>query len=844
MRFRSADVVLKKGEKPIWDAEHIFEYVSPMVSPGSGSSAGRKKCLIDYPMAYIDTNVIGCWSLETIGMAGKLLRKPPIAVKFDDEYEMRKVYSLIYDVFRYKHILCQALTDTSFYSLYPELKKDQNRVWLLLFELHARQFSKRQPEEIGLQELIYREADLEYISARLWDQRIKLAAAISRLRIKKGALQLSHLLPPHLQDEKVAVAAANPIVSGWMNPFKLKDKFTAIEMLEQMGMEEVPLDEDGAEQPLQQNQYRWDKVCPLFMSCIPRDRGEFAQSEIVKNNYFIMQDRTFSIAPAILSRLFDYFELEGDVVQTHVSSPRSTAYLAALFYSVNRVNHFLAYGAGVNLLEYRRYMETIGVNNIRLYSEKFCNIPLESASLELAVGVFATPPNSFSGVNDPIDLICSRGGDLSILEVLTESEISNEGKKRVAQLLEEQRETLRLAMSRPQVQFVLYETHSIVSSENQDMVQQAVYDINRCAFEKHLIIYKEKKRLEALAELEAANIPAAAFSQSGPQRRAAGGSAVTVGPSSATTNKSEETSSARFRKARIDSIDSSIDSDASNLDTARKSATTSSDDYAQNIKVPKTDEFMVANVPDICMNQDKCLKWNSLGCFVSLINRKQITKLDAKYLIKMAEARGLFGSSDKKKSMKPKSSKKPEKKVIIAKDDDSKKSKSKKADIAILIERLCRPTYASCYRSHQQSISSAENQLLTFNLVTKVCSRHSKHHSDEFFPYKSYGAESRAKIWWRETADYISNMRHEEDITMSQPENEEQSKPLHLTRDYNETNQAAYMMYSPGSRRRYQKFNKKQPYPVTVRYLEFKGHEMFKYRQMRRLFSESGYWST
>lgn len=100
MRFRSADVVLKKGEKPIWDAEHIFEYVSPMVSPGSGSSAGRKKCLIDYPMAYIDTNVIGCWSLETIGMAGKLLRKPPIVVKFDDEYEMRKVYSLIYDVFR------------------------------------------------------------------------------------------------------------------------------------------------------------------------------------------------------------------------------------------------------------------------------------------------------------------------------------------------------------------------------------------------------------------------------------------------------------------------------------------------------------------------------------------------------------------------------------------------------------------------------------------------------------------------------------------------------------------------------------------------------------------------
>lgn len=33
------------------------------------------------------------------------------------------------------------------------------------------------------------------------------------------------LLPPHLQDDKVAIATANPIVTGWVNPFKLKYKF-------------------------------------------------------------------------------------------------------------------------------------------------------------------------------------------------------------------------------------------------------------------------------------------------------------------------------------------------------------------------------------------------------------------------------------------------------------------------------------------------------------------------------------------------------------------------------------------------------------------------------------------
>lgn len=37
-----------------------------------------------------------------------------------------------------------------------------------------------------------------------------------------SALNLMELLPPHLQDDKVAIATANPIVTGWMNPFKIK----------------------------------------------------------------------------------------------------------------------------------------------------------------------------------------------------------------------------------------------------------------------------------------------------------------------------------------------------------------------------------------------------------------------------------------------------------------------------------------------------------------------------------------------------------------------------------------------------------------------------------------------
>lgn len=102
-------------------------------------------------------------------------------------------------------------------------------------------------------------------------------------------------------------------------------------------------------------------------------------------------------------------------------------------------------------------------------------------------------------------MICSRGGDLSMLEVLTESEMSDNGKERVAKILEEQRESLRLAMSRPQVQFILYGTHSMVETENDVMVKLAIETVNRAAHARHVKIFKEKKRLEALAELDGLN---------------------------------------------------------------------------------------------------------------------------------------------------------------------------------------------------------------------------------------------------------------------------------------------------------------------------------------------------
>lgn len=46
-----------------------------------------------------------------------------------------------------------------------------------------------------------------------------------------------------------------------------------------------------------------------------------------------------------------------------------------------------------------------------------CDTPNVVSALDGVVAVLATPPNSYSAVTDPIDLVCGRGGDLAMLEV-------------------------------------------------------------------------------------------------------------------------------------------------------------------------------------------------------------------------------------------------------------------------------------------------------------------------------------------------------------------------------------------------------------------------------------------
>lgn len=101
--------LITKPDKIIWDPEADEYRISPHGSPGDLQSildiqADRPRVCprVDEGIEFTRIEEVNLWGLEDYAKAGKLLHRPPMPVVFIDEHEMKKVFSLIYDVFRCK----------------------------------------------------------------------------------------------------------------------------------------------------------------------------------------------------------------------------------------------------------------------------------------------------------------------------------------------------------------------------------------------------------------------------------------------------------------------------------------------------------------------------------------------------------------------------------------------------------------------------------------------------------------------------------------------------------------------------------------------------------------------
>lgn len=86
-------------------------------------------------------------------------------------------------------------------------------------------------------------------------------------------------------------------------------------------------------------------------------------------------------------------------------------------------------------------------------------------------------------MRDAVDLAVARGGDTLLLEALTDID---GGLRQPQTLLAEQLDTLRHALTRPNVQLLIYEAYSVLPTETTEMVEQVTQYANRMAVEKYI----------------------------------------------------------------------------------------------------------------------------------------------------------------------------------------------------------------------------------------------------------------------------------------------------------------------------------------------------------------------
>ncbi|XP_041973154.1 uncharacterized protein LOC121728899 [Aricia agestis] len=703
------------------------------------------------PPVHVRTAAGPAWDIDQVLKAARLLSKPPLTVNFEDEQEMRAVYALIYEVFRYKSILDQAIDDVNFFGNYPQFRSHRHITWLFLMELARRRWVARSQEEVESAKSLLAAAGEPFLAVEtaIWDERVHFAAAIARIRIKNKAFSLSELLPPHLREERVSATLNRTTLTGWVNTFKAKKLSLLVEDLRQQGYTY------STSRQLCAGEFRFDRVCPRFITLRPPANQSIGQLDLIKNGVIVLQEREFCEGASTLCRALQANSLCGVVAQTHASSPRCSAYLAALLKELAAViraqkppapvtpelGRLVVFGAGDRLESYVSALQELGVeasdwsqsdSSVCVLREAIhCDCPTVTSALTGVVAAIATPPNSYSAVTDPIDLVCGRGGDLAMLEILTESEIDSESRARVQNVLEEQKKTLKALMSKPQIQLILYETHSSLDAENTVQVTRAVAEANRLAREKHALKKKHKDHSSVSQMKEASSTTTLDLSRSDldkedddvttPRTRPMSSPPATARTEATVVRKRAESADVDARPNEARPIPEMHADDPIPHDP---------DKDCPNVFVPDTDLFEIHQLPHLNNGVDIHNILDKDGCYLGLIQRKEITRLDAKYMIRVAEERGLFGAG----SPAPR-----------RKRHETDKPKQKRHKQTFEVERVAAPTYASLWRAHRRGSAPARYTGAGMNdsgggssgrseggsgggggSVTRVCSRHER----------------------------------------------------------------------------------------------------------------------
>ncbi|XP_018393742.1 PREDICTED: uncharacterized protein LOC108772667 [Cyphomyrmex costatus] len=649
------------------------------------------------------------WRINDILLAAEVLQNARPSQNYANEAEMRRVFGLVYDVLRYKNILNRTLEDGGFWYRNNALKQRERVVWLLLYDMQGRKFAHRRGSACETREKVFETVGLKDIEDALLKAKTHLAASISRLRISGSALILDELLPSHLRiAEGISWTDEGAIASGWINTMRVLSKN---EFIKDMSKLKLQLCNDTETGELDENKYIFDPICPKMINLHDKAREKLAVSDMVRDHRFIFLERSLCLGAATLAQAIRVARLCGPVVLTHSIAPRHTGYLAGLLADIEDAGRLLAFGVGDRRCEYEAYLATLDVTlqQCRIFSEKYISSP-PSVELERATVILATPPCSYTGVRDVVDLAVARGGDINLLESLTSDTAG--GIKQPRALLAEQFSTLKYALTRPNIQFLIYEVHTILPSETTEMIHQVVEYANQLAMEKYIREHLPKRKTLSkdgkISKSIKTDMPKQEQSRDHWE------------------DQSQTQHEQMFLSKQEDEEDEKL------LDTTA-------------IVIPDSDLFEVGTIDEIYGETNEHML--DPGCFIAVIKRKEMMQFNSLFMIKVAESKGLFGDPDKERNPKQKTEV-----SSAARSQTLQISRRGFKRVKVEIDRVAAPTHAWMLRATNQR---------------QPCPRHSRHivRDEKLLSMQIRETRKRdARRWWRDAIAFLVDSKSHRDI--------------------------------------------------------------------------------
>jgi hypothetical protein len=91
-------------------------------------------------------------------------------------------------------------------------------VWLFTYDMYKLNFKPRIETNSPEDDHWYTDHNFDTLIRQVWRNRIQIAAAVARIRIRNNALKLTTLLPSHLQDYKFQQRCTEKVaLNGWVN---------------------------------------------------------------------------------------------------------------------------------------------------------------------------------------------------------------------------------------------------------------------------------------------------------------------------------------------------------------------------------------------------------------------------------------------------------------------------------------------------------------------------------------------------------------------------------------------------------------------------------------------------